>query len=149
MNTPSGKRKTATRASIEHRSLQSWIDGFRQLGLSTIREHSLDGLPAELKIPPHRDRRFHAGLKGRPGTELARLLCCRLLKVGHGAFIATRQVPLPRRSGINTDSARGPEMTGNNRHVSDNADTRTGRPTSESGGPPSLHRTRKTAGQTI
>lgn len=35
INTPSGKRKTTTRTSIEHRSLQSWIDGFRQFGLST------------------------------------------------------------------------------------------------------------------
>ena len=50
INTPSGKQKTATRTSIEHRSLQSWIDGFRQLGLSTIPEHSLDGLPAELNM---------------------------------------------------------------------------------------------------
>jgi hypothetical protein len=48
INTPSGKKKTATRTSIEHRSLQSWTDGFRQLGLSTIPEHSLDGLPADL-----------------------------------------------------------------------------------------------------
>ena len=48
ITTPSGKRKTATRTSIEHRSLQSWTDGFRQLGLSTIPEHSLDGLPADL-----------------------------------------------------------------------------------------------------
>src|ERR1700690_1808377 len=30
--------------------------------------------------------------------------------------------------GISTDSARGPETTGNNRHVPGNADTRTGRP---------------------
>ena len=50
INTPSGKRKTATRTSIEHRSLQSWIDGFRQLGLSTIPQHSLDGLPADLNM---------------------------------------------------------------------------------------------------
>jgi hypothetical protein len=50
INTPSGKRKTATRTSIEHRSLQSWTDGFRQLGLSTIPEHSLDGLPADLNV---------------------------------------------------------------------------------------------------
>jgi len=48
ITTPSGKKKTATRTSIEHRSLQSWTDGFRQLGLSTIPEHSLDGLPAGL-----------------------------------------------------------------------------------------------------
>jgi len=48
ITTPSGKKKTATRTSIEHRSLQSWTDGFRQLGLSTIPEHSLDGLPADL-----------------------------------------------------------------------------------------------------
>jgi hypothetical protein len=50
INPPSGKRKTATRTSIEHRSLQSWTDGFRQLGLSTIPEHSLDGLPADLNV---------------------------------------------------------------------------------------------------
>jgi len=45
--------------------------------------------------------------------------------------------------GISTDSARGPEATGNNRHVSYNTDTRTGRPTPEPGGPPSVQRTRK------
>jgi hypothetical protein len=50
INTPSGKRKTATRTSIEHRSMQSWIDGFRQLGLSTIPQHSLDGLPPDLNM---------------------------------------------------------------------------------------------------
>ena len=50
INTPSGKRKTATRTSIEHRSLQSWTDGFRQLGLSTIPEHSLNGIPADLTM---------------------------------------------------------------------------------------------------
>ena len=50
INTPSGKRKTATRTSIEHRSLQSWTDGFRQLGLSTIPEHSLNGIPSDLNV---------------------------------------------------------------------------------------------------
>ena len=51
------------------------------------------------------------------------------------------------RPGISTDSARGPETTGNNRHHSDNTDTRTGRLTPEWGGPPSVLRPRKTAGQ--
>jgi hypothetical protein len=42
----------------------------------------------------------------------------------------------PTGSGISTDSARGPETTGNNRHVSDNADTRWDDPTPEPGRPP-------------
>ena len=50
-------------------------------------------------------------------------------------------------AGISTDSARGPETTGNNRHVSDNADTETGYPTPESADPPSVHRIREPAGQ--
>jgi hypothetical protein len=50
-------------------------------------------------------------------------------------------------AGISTNSARGPETTGNNRHVSDNADTETGYPTPESADPPSVHRIRKPAGQ--
>jgi len=50
-------------------------------------------------------------------------------------------------AGISTDSARGPETTGNNRHHSDNADTKTGHATPEWGGSPSVLRSRKTAGQ--
>jgi hypothetical protein len=48
INTPSSKRKTATQSSIAHRAQQSWLDGFRQLGLSIVPEPSLDGLPANL-----------------------------------------------------------------------------------------------------
>lgn len=48
INTPSSKRKTATRSSIGRRALESWLDGFRQLGLSIVPDPSLDGLPAEL-----------------------------------------------------------------------------------------------------
>lgn len=48
INPPSSKRKTATRASIAHRALESWLDGFRQLGMSIVPEASLDGLPAQL-----------------------------------------------------------------------------------------------------
>jgi hypothetical protein len=39
------------------------------------------------------------------------------------------------KAGISTDSAHGPETTGPNRHVSDNADTRTSRSTIEQTSP--------------
>jgi hypothetical protein len=48
---------------------------------------------------------------------------------------------------FSTDSARGPETTGNNRHVPDNADTRWGDPTPESGGPPPGYTIGISAGQ--
>ena len=42
------------------------------------------------------------------------------------------------RTGISTNSARGPETTGNNWYQSDNADTRAARPALEPGSPPSV-----------
>jgi len=48
---------------------------------------------------------------------------------------------------VSTDSARGPETTGNNRHESGNPGTRTGHPTRESGGPLPARRLRESTGQ--
>jgi hypothetical protein len=65
-----------------------------------------------------------------------------------------RSRPSPRgigldqcRIGISTNSARGPETTGNNWYQSDNADTRAGHPTLEPGSPPSVPSAGKTAAQ--
>jgi hypothetical protein len=49
--------------------------------------------------------------------------------------------------GISTDSARGSETTGNNRHASGKPDTRRGRPNPPRDGPPSMYSLGKTAGQ--
>src|ERR1019366_9723279 len=51
------------------------------------------------------------------------------------------------RAGISTNSARGPETTGNNRHQSGKPDTRTGGPTRESGGPIHARQIRESAVQ--
>jgi hypothetical protein len=52
-----------------------------------------------------------------------------------------------RGPGISTDSARGPETTGNNRDDSGKPDTRRGYPTPPQGGLPPTQRLGKTAGQ--
>jgi hypothetical protein len=52
-----------------------------------------------------------------------------------------------RGPGISTDSARGPETTGSNRHDSVKPDTRTGRPTLEQTGPSSGYMIGISAGQ--
>lgn len=49
--------------------------------------------------------------------------------------ILTRQSAPLAAPGVSTDSARGPETTGNNRHQPDNQGKRTGRQTRGSGGP--------------
>jgi hypothetical protein len=51
------------------------------------------------------------------------------------------------RAGVSTDSARGPETTGNNRHQPGNRDMRTGRPTHHADDPSTLSRTRETPAQ--
>jgi NTP pyrophosphatase (non-canonical NTP hydrolase) len=50
-------------------------------------------------------------------------------------------------AGVSTDSARGPETMGNNRHQPGNPDTGTGRPTRAPGGPFHARLTREIAGQ--
>ena len=59
-----------------------------------------------------------------------------------------QEIDMPAiRTGISTNSARGPETTGITAYQSDNADTRAGRPTLELVSPPSVPSAGKTADQ--
>ncbi|MGE7434785.1 pPIWI_RE module domain-containing protein [Kitasatospora sp. NPDC001175] len=49
INLPSAARKTAGAKNIAHRAEASWKDAFRQLGVRTVPEHSLTGLPDDLQ----------------------------------------------------------------------------------------------------
>jgi hypothetical protein len=59
----------------------------------------------------------------------------------------TRAIGMPSAARVSTDSARGRETTGTNRHEPGNPGMRTGRPTRESGLPFKARRLRETAGQ--
>lgn len=41
--TPSGERRIANADTVEHRAHQAWLDGFRQLGVRVLPEHTLGG----------------------------------------------------------------------------------------------------------
>ncbi|MER6916006.1 DUF3962 domain-containing protein [Streptomyces sp. NPDC000594] len=48
--TPSGERHIANADTVEHRAHQAWLDGFRQLGVRVLPEHTLGGdLPEGLQ----------------------------------------------------------------------------------------------------
>ena len=48
--TPSGERRIANVGTVEHRAQHAWLDGFRQLGVRVLPEHTLGGdLPDSLQ----------------------------------------------------------------------------------------------------